>query len=90
MPRHKDVRWNLPEGTPARDGSRSHSWESIHSAILMDIRDELQRLNTLLHCSNFMGIPWKLDQIRQHTQRIPVRPRKVKPRAKKEKKADAA
>ncbi len=34
-------------------------------AVLMDIRDELQRLNGLLHCGNFTGIPMTLRSIRR-------------------------
>ena len=35
--------------------------------VMQDVRDELQRLNTLLHCSNFQRIPLKLDAIRKNT-----------------------
>ena len=48
MARLKDQNWNLPEGTPTKSGGRSHSWESIHAALLMDIRDELKQLNEAL------------------------------------------
>lgn len=44
----------------------------------MDIRVELQRLNSLLHCSNFQAIPHKLDRIRIATARIPVRKKRTK------------
>jgi hypothetical protein len=37
--------WTLPEGTRQPNGSRIHSWESIHTALLMDIRDELKAAN---------------------------------------------
>ena len=49
MARHKNVDWNLPldSGNPNR-----HTWDSIHTALLMDLRDELQRLNSLMHCSH--------------------------------------
>lgn len=36
-------------------------------AVLMDIRRELQTLNRLLHCQNFLNIPSKLDRIRINT-----------------------
>lgn len=45
MARHKDVDWNLPDGTKSSTGSKTHTYESIHSALLMDIRDELKQLN---------------------------------------------
>ncbi len=44
-------------------------------AVLMDIRHELQRLNDLLHCPNFLSIPHKLDAIRCNTAK-PRKPRK--------------
>jgi histidinol phosphatase-like enzyme len=77
MARHKDSNWNLPEGTPRPGNVTEHSWESIHAALLMDIRDELKRLNNLLHCPNFQQIPFKLDAIRCNT----AKPRKQKAKA---------
>lgn len=65
MARHKDTPWCLPEGQPMPSGGRTHQWESIHAALLMDIRDELQRLNGLLHCANFIEIPGTLREIRR-------------------------
>lgn len=50
MARHKDTQWNLPDGTKQSTGSKTHAWESIHAAILMDIRDELKALNATLGC----------------------------------------
>lgn len=32
-------------------------------AVAMDIRDQLIKLNNLLHCRNFIAIPSKLDAI---------------------------
>lgn len=52
--------------------------DDAHLAVLMDIRVELQRLNSLLHCSNFQAIPHKLDRIRIATARIPVRKKRTK------------
>ena len=71
MARHKNINWNLEEGT-----------NSVHSttatnALLMDIRDELQELNRILHCQNFLGIPNKLEQIRRNTAK-PKRRRPAK------------
>lgn len=60
--RKKNFNWgiktNVDGTTPTPDA---------HLATLMDIRDELQRLNSLLHCSIFMAIPRKLDAIRRNT-----------------------
>ena len=69
MARHKNLNWTLPEGTP------HHIWESIHAALLMDIRDELQRLNAAIWFKNFQQVPAKLDRIARNTTK---RPRKVR------------
>lgn len=59
--RHRNVDWTLhPQGN-------SVSWEGVHAALLMDLRDELQRLNRLLSCGNFASIPQVLRDIRRHT-----------------------
>ena len=69
MPRHKDTNWNLPDGTPTKGNATEHQWESIHAALLMDIRDELKKLNELLYCPNFRRIPSELSEIRLNTKR---------------------
>lgn len=69
MARHKDTEWSLPEGSPNANGGTTHTWDTIHSALLMDIRDELKSLNCLLHCMNFIRIPQKLDAIRRNTSK---------------------
>jgi hypothetical protein len=53
--RYKDANWILPE-------KLIHEAQ-VHTALLMDIRDELKRLNILLHCSNFTGMPATLRTI---------------------------
>jgi hypothetical protein len=40
----------------------------------MDIRDELQKLNALLHCSNFRNIPAKLERIARNTTKKKKKP----------------
>jgi hypothetical protein len=70
MARHKDTDWNLSEGTLSSDGKRTtHSWDAIHSALLMDIRDELKRINSVLHCYDFLKLPRAVDSIRRNTAR---------------------
>jgi hypothetical protein len=59
--RHKNVQWNLGD----REGRST--WDQVIGALLMDIRDELQRINNVLHCSNFLEIPHKLDSIKRNT-----------------------
>lgn len=78
--RHKDVNWSLAAGTKKGD-TTEHSWESIHAAILMDIRDELKSLNAVLHCANFVQIPWTLKKIQYNTAKPK---RKLKQHAKKQ------
>lgn len=60
--------WETPES------GNGFKWEHVSIEVLMDIRDELKRLNSLLHCSNFVGIPRTLRTI---SRKIPTR-RKVK------------
>ena len=66
MARHKDVNWKLPEGVPCATG-RTHEWNSIQVALLMDIRDELKHLNAVIYCPNFIAIPRKLERIARNT-----------------------
>lgn len=72
--RHAGTVWNLRE---EGGGSKKnvYGYGTIHSAILMDIRDELQKLNALLGCRNFIGIPATLRGIRANTEK-PKRKRK--------------
>lgn len=63
--RHKNGQWNLPT---APDG-RLESWDYVKIAVLMDIRDELQRLNNLLYCANFTTLPFTLKQIEKNTRK---------------------
>ena len=58
MARFKNTDWNLPT-----DNGRIKTWEQAQLAVLMDIRDELQRLNNLLYCQNFIGMPHTLKRI---------------------------
>ena len=67
--RNKDVAWTM---TP--DALGNHSFDAAQLSVLMDIRDELKRLNRLLSCSNFTGIPETLRQIRKNTTRRKKRP----------------
>jgi len=60
--RKKNFNWGIKT-----NGDGSTPTQDAHLATLMDIRDELQRLNSLLHCSNFVAIPRKLDAIKRNT-----------------------
>lgn len=60
--RKKDIEWDV-----ADKNGNIETWERVGVAVLMDIRDELKRLNFLLHCRNFQGIPSVLKEISSNT-----------------------
>lgn len=68
--RFKNLNWNLP----STEEGKLPKWDYVPIALLMDIRDELQRLNKLLGCANCVAIPRKLDQIEVNTRKEPVQP----------------
>lgn len=71
-------RWNpLLTLTEHDDGRQTASFDTLQTAALFAIRDELRRLNTLLHCGNFTAIPSKLDRIGRNTAK-PKRKAKAK------------
>lgn len=58
------VDWQVPDS----DGAGSTFPDgSVHTVLLMEIRDELKTLNRLLGCSNFIGIPTTLRAIQRNT-----------------------
>lgn len=59
------------------DGRNSATMEVWQYAVSYAILEELRRLNTLLHCHNFTGIPHTLQTIALNTRK-PKRRRKVK------------
>lgn len=61
--RKKDVQWTVA------DDQGSITWERVNIAVLMDIRDELKRLNGLLYCENFQAIPRILGRISANTKK---------------------
>jgi hypothetical protein len=69
--RHHNVSWSLPP-------SGSVSFDAAQLAVLMDIREELQRLNRVMQCQNTLDIPNILRTIRKNTA-----PRRRKPTTKK-------
>ena len=68
--RGKNVDW-----PPLDEDGKAPTWERIGIAVLMDIRDELQRLNAAIYCPNFIGIPRTLRAIERNTAK---RRRKVR------------
>lgn len=78
MSRFENRDWDLPTQS---DGTVR--WEAVHSALLMDLRDELRRIRTTMECPNTAAIPNILRGIRSNTRR-PL-PRSKRKRAKETK-----
>lgn len=55
MARKKDVNWTIPDQA---------TWDGAQTAVFMDLRDELKKLNALLGCQNFIDVPEILRDIR--------------------------
>lgn len=72
--RFKDRNWVLSAGA---DGSLTA--RAVEIAVLMDLRDELKRLNGLLNCPNFTGIPGTLRRIEAGLRKRKPRRRKARP-----------
>jgi hypothetical protein len=72
--RKKNTNWSIKTNS---DGTTPT--DDAHLAVLMDIRDELQQLNRLLHCRNFTGMP---HELRQLNRRMAVRYKLPKGRTK--------
>ncbi len=67
MARFKNSDWNISEST-SQPGSPT-TMDGAILAVLMDVRDELQRLNSLLGCSNFTGLPKDIRAIATRARR---------------------
>lgn len=59
--RHKDTEWSLPETV--------QTCEQAGVAVLMDIRDELRLIRSVLCCPNARDIPNILRDIRTNTKK---------------------
>ena len=60
-----NVQWDLPSDA----NGRIATWQAMEIAMLMDIRDELQKLNHLLGCQNFIDVPRILRGIEVNTKK---------------------
>lgn len=73
--RWKDYNWYVATA----DGKK---YEVISQAqmlaVMMDIRDELKRLNNVLQCPNFIAVPSKLDAIKTELRQVRLNTRKKK------------
>lgn len=70
--RGKDIYWLALD-----KDFKSEKVEDASLCVLMDIRDELKKLNRVFECSNFLDIPRKLDRIDRNTKKA-KRNKKVK------------
>lgn len=59
-------------------GTVHYTYPGLTLAVLMDIRDELQQLNAVLNCRNFLAIPHTLKTIARNTRKKP-KAKKTKP-----------
>ena len=73
MARFKDANWKLREVN-----GQAQTDHDVTQAILMDLRDELKRLNAVFACERFQRIPYVLDQIRRNTTKRRRRAHKTK------------
>ena len=71
--RQKDISWYV---TDDAGNLYPQIKEGVFAAVLMDIRDELKRLNATMECHNTRDIPRILRAIRAHTSRLPAKKRK--------------
>lgn len=69
MARHKDSEWNIP--------GNDYGYPGATLAVLMDIRDELKRINQRLDCHETLAIPRILRRISANTAK-PRKPRGTK------------
>jgi hypothetical protein len=60
----QNIEWDIN-----RNDDGTYPQGDARLAVLMDIREELHKLNTLLNCKNFVAIPEKLDRIARNIQR---------------------
>ncbi len=72
MARHKNINWDLAEEING-DG-RPCGLARRQVAVLMDIRDELQTLNSVFACRNFLDVPQLLRDIKRNTTKRKRKP----------------
>lgn len=60
MRKCKNIQWQTPDVL---------DWQHASIEVLMDIRDELQTLNRLLGCQNFIDVPNILRRIDANTKK---------------------
>lgn len=70
----RDLDWNIHVNS---DGTWNDS--KVQIALLHDIREELKRMNSILHCPNFIEIPSILRAVKRNTTKR-KRPKVQKPK----------
>lgn len=70
--RKKNLNWFIANEAGQTYSSVQHGRDGAAVAVLMDIRDELKQLNSLLGCSNFVSLPNVLRQVRDNTKPRPL------------------
>lgn len=73
MRKHQNLDWAVP----TTDKGAVQTWEHVGIVVMMDIRDELRKLNALLHCNNTVAIPDLLRAIKRNTTKPPKVKRKA-------------
>lgn len=69
--RKKNLNWSIANEQGNTYNSITQGRDGATVAVLMDIRDELQALNAVFRCSNFIGLPRVLKQVRDNTKPRP-------------------
>lgn len=64
-----DTRWKNAPWIIQKNLDGNIPYERAQLAVLMDIRDELQTLNAVFRCSNFLVIPDILRKIALNTKK---------------------
>lgn len=72
--RKKDTNWYITDGNGS---AYTEIRQGAILATLMDIRDEMKKLNRVFECYNFQRIPRVLDRISANTHK----PKKRKPKS---------
>lgn len=80
MSRFKNKNWSVggEEDVNGEAVRWPDTWQGQQLAVLMDVRDELQKLNNIFGCHNFLEIPRVVKAIRTNTGRIPAQKRTKK------------
>ncbi len=66
MNNFENSNWEIKKGAMLNSAANVHE---ASLAVLMDIRRELQRLNVVFSCTNFIQIPSVLKDIRKNTNK---------------------